>query len=85
MLYRTLQAALSARGDLREAMWRGSANHLVETDAVDTVGYNLLRQDSSSFVDRDLHFGFDDLEHQCSTNPLETFLRISVSEGSEAN
>lgn len=76
--FSTLQLALSASGDLVEANWRGNTNHLVETNAVDRLGYELLRQDSSTFVDRDISFSFDDSEQQRNDDPNQTSLKITV-------
>ena len=78
--FSTLQIALNASGDLVEADWRGNANHLVETDAVDKVGYELLRQDSSAFVDRDISLRFDDSEPQRNSDPNQTSLKITVGQ-----
>ncbi len=56
----SLQNSLKSRGNLVEMNWCGHPNQLAEIADVDRVGYELLIEDPTAFVNRRLRFYFDD-------------------------
>lgn len=55
-----LQIALRENRELAEELWNGYPNHLVTTDSVERIGYELLRRDAFAFINRKLSLQFDD-------------------------
>lgn len=55
-----LQIALRENRELTEELWNGYPNHLVTTDSVERIGYELLRRDAFAFINRKLSLQFDD-------------------------
>jgi hypothetical protein len=76
----SLQSALIERGALFKTAWNQFPNHLAEISSIDSVGYELLTQNSCAFVNRRLTFYFDDSEGSNSSHSDEGSLNIRVCE-----
>lgn len=76
----SLQRALDAEGLLTHAPWEGRINQLVDVEAVDTVGYELLAGDSGAFVNRSLTFHFDELPAAASAHTAVATVVVTATE-----
>jgi aminoglycoside 3-N-acetyltransferase len=76
----SLESALRGTGDLMEADWEGRPNQLAEVEAIDRVGYRLLMEDPSAFVDRKLDLQFDDSASTTSNDGRMATLVVKARE-----